>query len=146
MTDKLILMRRTLAGLVPANERAVQFLSRIKIGATLSMPKPKQPRNIRFHNKLFAMLQIILDNQDHYKSIDDLLDVCKLRVGHVHVIGTKHGDVRLPKSISFASMSADEFAEFYDRAVDWVTSEVIPGLTRSDLDAAVEASLLEFAA
>lgn len=146
MSEQLVLMRRTLAGLAPANDRAVETLKRIKVGAVVTIKRPKQPRNVRFHNKLFAMLQIILENQEHYKSIDDLLAVCKLRVGHVHVIQTARGIERLPKSISFAAMDADEFADFYSRAVDWVTSEVIPGLSRADLNAEVEGALLEFAA
>ena len=105
-----------------------------------------RPRNIKFHNKFFAMLGIILKNQEHYQSMDELLGVCKLRIGHVTVIQTPQGEERLPKSISFASMDETQFSEFYDRAVDWTLSEVIPGLQRQHLDAEVEAELLGFAA
>lgn len=104
----------------------------------------KQPRNIIFHAKFMAMLRIVLDNQDHYKSIDDLLDVCKLRVGHFKTIRTKIGDVQIPKSISFGSMDEAEFGDFYGRAVEWVATEVIPGMKAQDLNAEVESRLLGF--
>ena len=104
----------------------------------------KRRRNIQFHRKFFAMLSIIMDNQDYYKSIDDLLDVCKLRIGHCRTVVTKDGEVQIPKSISFAAMDNAAFSEFYDRACHWVASEVVPGLKRHDLDEEVEARLMEF--
>jgi len=104
-----------------------------------------RPRNIRFHNKFFAMLGIILKNQEHYKSMDELKQVCKLRIGHVHIVQTPRGEERWPKRMNFQSMDETEFSAFYDRAVDWVLSEVIPGLQRQHLDTEVEAELVEFA-
>ena len=104
------------------------------------------PTNIRFHNKFFAMLGIVLKNQEHYHSIDELLGVCKLRTGYVTIIQTPQGFVHLPKSISFATMDETEFSAFYDKAVDWVLSEVIPGLQRQHLDVEVEDQLIGFAA
>ncbi len=104
------------------------------------------PRNIRFHNKLFAMLGIILANQLHYKSMNELLNVCKLGIGHVHVVQTPKGAVCWPASISFANMDETQFSAFYERAVDWMLAEVIPGLQRQHLEAEVEAELTGFAA
>ena len=104
----------------------------------------KRPRNVRFHRKFFAMLSIILQNQDYYKSIDDLLCVCKLRTGHCHSVMTKLGEVQIPDSISFAAMDDVAFSAFYDRAVAWVCQEVIPGLERKHLDEEVKAELLAF--
>lgn len=135
--------RKHLNALRPVDDAGDALLSRIKLGQDV-MVEVKRPRNPLHHRKLFAMLKIVLDNQEFYKSTDDLLEVCKLRVGHVHVIETKGGDVRIPKSISFASMPQDEFNAFYDKAVQWVVSEVIPGLQRGDLDEAVERELIGF--
>lgn len=104
----------------------------------------KRPRNVQFHRKFMAMLSIILANQDYYKSMEDLLDVAKLAVGHCHTIRTKQGAVTIPSSISFAAMDDAGFQEFYDRVVVWVCGEVIPGLKQGDLDAEVEAKLMGF--
>lgn len=138
-----------------------EFIARIKDGAPVPLDETgrkalrkyegrtvkidmKVPRNIRFHRKLFAMLQIVFENQDHYKSLDLLLDVCKLETGHCHVIKTRRKIYAIPKSISFAQLDETAFNDFYKRATHWVAEEVIPGLNLAELDAEVEARLLEF--
>jgi hypothetical protein len=136
-----VLMRKRLAMLEPIDDDGRRLLKRMAPGRVVSV-EIKRPRNVLFHRKFFAMLNLILQNQEYYKSVDDLLDVCKLRIGHVKVVQTKRGEERIPKSISFAEMDETAFADFYDRAVDWVVTEVIPGLKKDDL----ERELMEFAA
>ena len=137
------LMAKRLTGLYPVDEIGEAAMRKFGMGEIVSI-EVKRPRNVAFHKKFFAMLQIILTNQEHYKSIDDLLDVCKLRIGHCHSVQTKDGEVRIPDSISFASMDSNAFDSFYDRACLWVCQEVIPGLDRLDLDAEVRAELIQF--
>ena len=43
-------------------------------------------------------------------------------------------------------MDETAFGEFYERAIDWMLTEVIPGLQRQHLDAEVEDQLIGFAA
>lgn len=138
-----ILMIKRLGKLQPINEAGETVLRHLKQGEIVAIELTK-PRNIRFHRRLFAMLQIILENQSHYKSVEDLLDVCKLRIGHSRKILTAHGIIEVPASISFSALDNFEFGQFYDRACQWVLTEVIPGLMREELDEAVEAELLEF--
>ena len=118
-------------------------MRRLKQGEIVEVELTK-PRNPQFHKKFFAMLQIVLANQEHYQSIDDLLAVCKLRTGHTRKIQTAHGIYEVPESISFAAMDDVAFGDFYDRAVHWVCQEVIPGLKRNGLDEEVQLALLEF--
>ena len=130
----------------PAQEQDAEVWGHMKIAEReVVKVQVSRPQNYKFRCKFFAMLGIIFKNQEHYKSVDDLLDVCKLGIGHVRVIQTSQGEIRLPKSISYAKMTAPEFDDFYNRAVDWVISEVIPGLQRQHLDAEVEAELVGFA-
>lgn len=140
-----VMMVKKLSALYPANETAEALMRRLKQNEMVSVDVSR-PRNVKFNAKLFAMLQIILQNQEAYKSIDDLLEICKLRIGHCRTVATKHGDVQIPNSISFASMDEDSFAEFYDRACGWVITEVIPGLERAGLDEAVAEELRGFGA
>ena len=139
---KFLAVKR-LSGLQPVDEAGETAMRKMGLGEVLTV-EVKRPRNVRFHAKFFAMLQLILANQDHYKSLEDLLDVCKLRTGHCRTIQTKQGEVRIPRSISFAAMDDTEFAQFYDRACGWVVTEVIPGLERRHLDQEVAAQLWEF--
>ena len=139
------LIQKRLGSLHPYNDAGTEALSKIGPNEIVKITFSR-PRNLRFHCKFFAMLGIILANQEHYKTTDELLNVCKLRTGHVEMVQTPQGEERWPKSISFASMDETEFSAFYDRAVDWMLSEVIPGLQRQHLDAEVEAELIGFAA
>jgi hypothetical protein len=138
-----ILMARKLQGLYPIDEAGEAVIRKFGAGEVVAIDV-KRPRNIKFHAKFFAMLNIILKNQEHYKSIDDLLEVCKLRVGHCHTVQTRLGEVKITDSIRFASMDETAFDDFYDRACAWVVSEVIPGLDRGHLDEEVRAELLGF--
>jgi hypothetical protein len=139
-----ILLNKRLDSLVPADDVAIEALRRIKLGSTIKA-KISSPRNMAFHRKFFAMMQIVLKNQSHYKTMDTLLTVCKIETGHCEVVRTKkHGDIFVPKSIGVTKMTGDEFSAFYDRACDWVEKEVIPGLKRKELDAEVEKELRGF--
>ncbi len=136
-------MVKKLSGLYPVDEQGEAVVRKFGLGEIVSV-EIKRPRNVAFHRKFFAMLQIILHNQDHYKSIDDLLEVCKLRTGHCHTIETKFGSIRITDSIRFASMDDNEFGDFYDRACAWVCDEVIPGLDPQGLNDEVRMQLQEF--
>ena len=138
-----ILMAKKLKALYPIDDTGEDVIRRIGQGEVVAV-EVKKPRNVRFHRKFFAMLQLVLENQSHYKSLDDLLDVCKLQTGHFRTVQTKQGKVLLPSSISFAAMDDTEFGVFYDKACQWVMDEVIPGLKRADLDSEVEAQLMAF--
>ena len=140
-----ILVSRKLAGLYPVDETGEAVIRKFNMGEVVSVDVTR-PRNLAFHRKLFAMLNIVLDNQDHFKSVDDLLEVCKLRTGHCHTVLTKAGEVKITDSISFAAMDQDAFNNFYNRACAWVCSEVIPGLSQQDLDDEVAAQLQDFGA
>ncbi len=89
------------------------------------------PRNSKFHRKLFAMLNIIKDNYHDDVSIDDLLTHVKseLNMWDVVKIGNIHH--KKFKSIAFDKMDDDEFADFYDKAVD-VCMLLVP-IDRMDL-------------
>ena len=138
-------MVKRLGAFRPTDDQGIEDMAKILDGSLVKVTWTR-PRNIHFHNKFFAMLGIVLKNQEHYQSMDELLGVCKIRIGHVTVVSTGYGTEKWPKSISFAAMDETEFSKFYDRAVDWVLREVIPGLQRQHLDAEVEAELIGFAA
>ena len=139
------IMVKRLGAFRPTDDQGIEAVRKIGDGELVKVTWTR-PRNARFHRKFFAMLQIILANQEHYQSVDDLLDVCKLRIGHVRVVETARGIEKFPASISFANMDETAFGEFYERAITWMLAEVIPGLQRQHLDAEVEDQLIRFAA
>ena len=136
----MIVLRRELFGLVPTDEAGEAFIRTVKIGECVAVDA-RRPRNLQHHRKFFAMLQLIFNNQQRYATLDHLLTAFKFAISHTEIIRTKRGDIEIPLSISFAAMSQDEFNAFYNRAVDFVLSEVCPGLTKESL----ERELMEFA-
>lgn len=144
MSDTFICINR-LGALVPLDQHGRDAVAKVGHGKQV-LVTVKRARNPQHHRKLFAMFNIVLQNQDYYKDVEQLLAACKLAIGHCDLIKTKHGMVGLPKSIAFHALDQIAFNDFYDRAVQWVVSEVIPGLSAGDLNAEVESELKRFAA
>lgn len=138
-----ILMRKGLAGkLEPIDETGRDSLARIAHDTILSV-EVKRPRNIQHFRKFWALVSLIYANQTRYRSPEELVDAIKVLAGHCFPVRLRNGtEVRIPKSIAFHAMSQDEFEKFYDRVVDIVVTEIIPGLNREDL----KRELMEFAA
>lgn len=114
---------RTEHGLVPVDE-TIKGWRRIKIGDIVSVDF-NRPRSQQFHRLFWALLKLVADNQEQY-SMDEILDVVKIGVGHTRVIAMPGDFVfRIPKSISFASMDDDSFLDFFNRAVSYIISDIV---------------------
>lgn len=135
--------RKEVGGLRPIGEVAQEIVRRIALNQIVRADI-RRPRNMKLHAKLWVMLTIVAENLPGQWVAEDVLDVVKMRLGHVRQIPTAKGVITLPGSISLASMPGDEFERFYERAVQCVIAEVIPGLKGADLAAEVEAKLKEF--
>jgi hypothetical protein len=136
-----LILRKDLGCLRPTDEAGEEALRKVKLGALVKVEFTGKPRNVMHHRKFFAMLNLIYQNQKHYRSVDHILAAMKFALGYTEKVRTKRGEIEVPLSISFAAMDQDEFDAFYNRAVDFVLAEVVPGLDRADL----ERELMEFA-
>ena len=124
---------RKLNALYPAEPEAEQLLHSVGQGE-LVMVEIRRPRNVYHHRKFFALLNLVYENQEHFKSVDELLAALKLALGYVTIVRTKRfGEIAIPKSINFATMDQPAFEQFYNRAVDFIVAEVIPGLNKQEL-------------
>lgn len=132
-----LLFRKDLGSLRPGNAQAEEWLAKQPLGALIQV-EAKRPRNVAFNAKFWAMLTIIADNVEGLTP-ELLCEVVKLRTGHVDVVKTKRGIVEIPRSISFAAMSEDDFSAFYDRAIAFILSDILPGLNKDDLNREIEA-------
>lgn len=117
-----VLLKKTWEGFVPADEEALEALSKIKVGEVVKASIVK-PRNVGFHRKFFAMARLVFDNQDQYDNFNVFLNiVVKTITGHVDTVIKEHNGktyvAYVPKSISFAAMDQHEFEDFYWRALD----------------------------
>lgn len=126
--------------LVPDCRDAEEWLRKTSLHKGV-MIDPRRPRNIQHHRKLFALLNLAVDNwpMEIVPTTDGLLDTIKVATGHTIPVEVRprllesicpeiadvlnaaempeRVTVFFPKSISFESLSQDEFEPFYERAV-----------------------------
>ena len=134
-------MKRVTAGLVPVDAWGEETLAQIPLGRIVTV-QARQSRNLDHHRKFFALLHIVQSNSEQYDTIERLLVMLKIAMGHVETIITRKGEtVYVPKSINFASMDQAEFERFYDKAVEIILTHIMPGMERPDLEQEVELML-----
>jgi len=114
----LLNLVRTKNGLVPVDDKSVEAVKKIKEGYDIFVEyKPR--RNMKFHKKYFALLNQVILNQDHYKTVDNLHESIKYFAGYYETIIPLEGEPFLKtKSISFHSLDNQEFEDFYSVALD----------------------------
>lgn len=129
-----VLMCKQLGALRPIDEAGEGLLHKIK-NSTLVMVEVRRPRNVGHHRKFFALLNLVYQNQDRYQSVEQLLSVMKVALGHCEMLVMKDGrEVYIPQSIAFHKMDQSEFEVFWDKAVKLVCEKILPGVKRADLE------------
>ena len=115
---KLTFLKSVGGVLLPSDDECIEAMNKIKNGTEI-MIEYKQKRNVKFHRKAFALLNLVLKNQDKYSNINDLLVEFKLKSGHYEEhITTKGKIIYIPKSIAFSEMDELEFNELYSKFID----------------------------
>lgn len=111
-------LRRTVGGLQPCDDAGIDTLRKIKVGEVVQC-EITRPRNLAHHRKFWALLNVFWQATGDWSSPYGVLIELKVRLGHVQdVLLRDTGElVKVPKSISFASMDQGEFDVFYDRCI-----------------------------
>lgn len=106
--------------------------------------KAVRPRNLAHHKKWRALIHVVFRAQATplYATDDDLIDVIKIAVGHCHMIPYRGEMIPKADSLSFAAIDQRGFEQFYDKAVHFILSEVMPRVDRRDLDREVNEVLM----
>lgn len=107
-------------GLVPITDEDYDEKKRLKLG-TIYSAEIKVPRNYKFHKKFFALLNTAWAylperTQNGFRSIDGFRQYLTVAAGHYDTFfsPSRKEFVEIPKSISFGSMSEEEFEELYE--------------------------------
>jgi hypothetical protein len=136
MATDLVLVREG-THLGAADPMSLEEIQAMAHGETI-VATIRRTRNPAHHRKFFAMLKLVFDNQEQYKTLDAVLNAVKIGVGHcdwgtVWLRGVPV-QVAIPKSIAWASMGQEKFEKFYNAAVDFILADIIPGLGRVELE------------
>lgn len=132
-----LFVKKTISGLIPCSRSDFELLqeSKLKIGEIYEVDV-KRPRNIKFHRKFFALVNIYFENQSRFQDIKNARAFLTVKAGHCTVLETELGIVKIPDSISFAKMDEIEFSSFYNRFLDAVVEEL--GGNEDDKQAIIE--------
>ena len=111
-----ILMSKTLSGqLKPCYDSDAELLKKIKAGDEVEC-EIKRPRNLKFHKKLFSLLNLVYSNQELYKDINDLRKDLTIAAGYFTERFDFNGTCIIEaQSISFSNMNQDTFDEYYQK-------------------------------
>ena len=114
----LITLTKLIDRVVPDGDDSYAIFNKMKIGEKISFPyNEKKQRNLGYHRFYFAMLKAVLQNQEHYKTIDNLHEVVKFRSGYYQTIIPLKGEpLIVTKSLSFDKMDKQAFDEFMKEA------------------------------
>ena len=132
-----LLLQNTLSGLVPLYPSDYDNKRKLVLGETYEADI-KNPRNVGFHRKFFAMLNVGHENTRLEMPFDTYRKYMTVKAGFFTAYQTPKGVYYDPDSISFASMEQDEFEDVYSRVLDKVIEDI--GVTKSD----VEKQLINF--
>lgn len=122
--------RNTLQGLVPLFPSDYDEKRKLRLGQDYEV-EVKNPRNVGFHRKFFALLNIGHENTQLDMPMDAYRRYITIKAGYYNAYQTPKGLFYDAKSISFASMSQDEFEEVFSRVLDKIIKDI--GATKEDI-------------
>lgn len=118
--DMKLYLQKTFQGLKPCYDSDQELFKKIPFDVPLEF-EVKVARNIKFHKKLFALLNLTYQNQEEFKSFEVFRQAVIIGAGFFDVKQRLHGEeVIEAKSISFAKMDNTEFELLYNAVLDTI--------------------------
>lgn len=146
MTD-IILQKQGDVFIPLPNANNPDVMSGLK-GGDVIKAKFTKPRNVNYHRKYFAMLNIGFEafeptvthkGEPVQKNFERFRKDVIIAAGHYEAVANIKGEVRAEaKSISFGSMGEEEFKALYNASCNVLLQRVLKNYTRDDLDKVVE--------
>jgi hypothetical protein len=115
---KLLLVKQLDNSFKCAFDSDLDNLKKIKPNVTVQCTITR-PRNVMFHRKYFALLNLVYQNQEKYNNIEHLRKDLTIASGFYTQRENFKGEIITEaNSISFASMSNDDFSNYYSKCLD----------------------------
>jgi hypothetical protein len=117
----ILFLRRVGNSLVPDGDESIVEFVGLPFGKPMRC-EVKQPRNGAFHRLYWALCARIAGGIR--ADAENISDVLKIATGHYTTIRSKsYGEIRVPKSISFAAMDNQAFGKFFEECVRVIYAE-----------------------
>lgn len=130
--------------LIPSSECDQENIALMTDGKTYKC-EFSSPRNIRFHRRYFALLDVLFNIFDPepvshkgevaIKNRERFRKDIAIATGHYELVVNIKGECKAEaKSISFASMDETKFSELYSRTIDYGLLRIAKGKTKEEID------------
>ena len=129
-----VIMRVVPGGAMAANAIEADKLEQFR-GQEI-MVRISRPRNLEFHRKYFALLGTARGMADQEYTAEQFRALCVAGAGYGEFIDSDKGMVFVPRSISFAAMSGDEFERLYQDTITFICKKWV--LDEQQLNAIVD--------
>ena len=126
-----LLCKNTITGLVPLYPSDYDNKRKLKLGQDYEC-EITNPRNVGFHRKFFALVNIGHENTQLNMPFETYRKYMIMKAGYFNTYQTPKGLYYEPESISFSSMSQDRFEEVYSRVLDKIIEDI--GATKEDIE------------
>jgi len=128
-----ILVRKVEGALVAHAQYDAEMLERFPENVPLRI-QLAQPRSGPRHRLYRVTLRIIVQNTDKFSTEDALHKTLLLACNVTEPILTTEGEfIYVPSSTAYEAMPEEEFKVYFDRAMEIVSSVIIPGLDLDEL-------------
>lgn len=118
-------------GLKAAYNSDLENLKKLKEGVIYEV-NIKNPRNLGFHRKFFALINLVYENQEVFDNSEDLRYYLIMKAGFYKKVETPKGEFMfIPKSLKFDKMDNVEFEEVYNGVIKVIEKELL--ITKQDI-------------
>lgn len=123
--------------LKPAYDSDYESFKKIPLNEIIEIEYKKQ-RNIKFHRKLFSLLNLAYSNQNIFDNLEDMRYCLMLECNLSEIkVNKLTGEVfKVPKSLSFPKMDEIEFNEVYNTIKQYICEWL--GVTNEQINEEIE--------
>jgi hypothetical protein len=125
-----IALIKSFNGLKAAYNSDLENLKKLKEGVIYEV-NIKKPRNLMFHRKFFALINLVFENQEVFDNSEDLRYYLIMKAGFYKKVKTPDGEMFIPKSLKFDKMDNVEFEEVYNGVIKVIEKELL--ITKQDI-------------
>ena len=126
----IIHMKKTKQGLTPLYNSGYDSYQKLKLGWEGEVTF-KQPRNISFHRKFYALINMAFENQEKFNNVTHYRKCLTIKAGFYTAYEMDGWTHKEADSISFASMDGIEFEKLYSKMLDVIIKEM--GITGEEV-------------